>query len=94
MQKKYVFLSTSLIVAVAILLFLQALLVGTGDAPGRGEGDDFVGTQLRGLLDHMLQLVRLGKSHVDTDLHRSLCNGLSAAFDNQAKLTLTHIADG
>ena len=32
-------------------------------------GNSGLDTQLRGLLDHMLQLVSLGQGHVDADLH-------------------------
>ena len=49
----------------ALQLFLEGPGVGPGDAAGRGEGDDLRRAQLRGLLDDVLQLVRLREAQVD-----------------------------
>ena len=48
----------------ALQLLADALLIRPGDAPGGREGHDLCRPQLRSLLDHVLQLVCLGKGHI------------------------------
>ena len=77
----------------ALHLLFQALVIRPGNAPGRGERHDFKGSQLRCLLDHMLQLVSLGVCHVDGCPDPCLRPGCPALGNRQGKRPRRHLAD-